>query len=54
MADFQMENYINEDTIIEDDIYSNFKDSVICGICSNILITNNVHELSKCLLPKMY
>ena len=38
MADFQMENYINEDTIIEDDIYSNFKDSVICGICSNILI----------------
>jgi hypothetical protein len=33
-----MEGFIREDTIVEDAIYLSFKDSVICPICSNILI----------------
>ena len=33
-----MEDFIREDTIVEDAIYLCFKDSVICPICSNILI----------------
>ena len=33
-----MENFISKDTVVEDAIYSVFKDSVICPICSNILI----------------
>ena len=38
MEDFEMDKYINEESIIEDDIYSSFKDSVICPICTNIII----------------
>ena len=33
-----MDDSISEDTVVEDAIYSVFKDSVICPICSNILI----------------
>jgi len=33
-----MEDFIRQDTVIEDSIYSVFKDSVICPLCSNILI----------------
>ena len=33
-----MEKYINEETVVQDEIYSAFKDDVICPICSNILI----------------
>ena len=33
-----MENYINEETVVNNEIYQVFKDSVICPICSNILI----------------
>ena len=33
-----MEDFIREDTIVEDAIYSCFKESVTCPICSNILI----------------
>ena len=33
-----MEDFIRQDTVIEDTIFSVFKDSVICPLCSNILI----------------
>ena len=33
-----MEELINVDTIIKDDLYNIFKDSIICPLCSNILI----------------
>lgn len=33
-----MENYINEDTVVNNEIYSTFKEDVICPICTNILI----------------
>ena len=33
-----MEEYINTKTIIEDEIYKAFKQSVTCPICNNILI----------------
>ena len=33
-----MDDSISEDTVVEDAIYLGFKDSVICTICSNILI----------------
>jgi len=33
-----MDNFISEDTVIKDAIYLVFKDSVVCPICSNILI----------------
>ena len=33
-----MDDSISEDTVVEDAIYLGFKDSVICPICSNILI----------------
>ena len=33
-----MEEYINEETIIEDEFYKKFKESVICPLCLNILI----------------
>ena len=33
-----MEKYINNDTLIEDDIAKLFKSTVICPICKNILI----------------
>ena len=33
-----MENYINEDTIVKNEIYENFKDEIICSICSKIFI----------------
>ena len=38
MDDFKMEEFANEESVIEDDIYSNFKDSVICPICHDIII----------------
>lgn len=33
-----MENFINNDTIIKDNIYNNVKDLILCPICQNILI----------------
>ena len=33
-----MENFINEKTIIENEIYDAFKDDIFCPICSKILI----------------
>jgi hypothetical protein len=33
-----MEEYINEDTIIEDEIYNIFKDTVTCPLCLGILL----------------
>lgn len=33
-----MEKYVNLDTIIKDDFFNMFKDSVICPLCFNILI----------------
>ena len=33
-----MESYINEETIIQNEIYNAFKDDIICPICRNILI----------------
>ena len=33
-----MEEYINEDTIVKNDIYEAFKDSIICPICLCIII----------------
>ena len=33
-----MEKYINEGTVVDNDIYQAFKESVICPICTNILI----------------
>ena len=33
-----MENYINENTIIKDDLYNAFKESVTCPLCLSILI----------------
>ena len=33
-----MEELINENTIIKDDLYNIFKDTIVCSLCSNILI----------------
>ena len=33
-----MENYINENTIIKDELYNAFKESVTCPLCLSILI----------------
>ena len=33
-----MEKYINEETVVQNEIYSAFKDDIICPICTNILI----------------
>ena len=33
-----MEKYINEGTVVNDQIYQLFKESLICPICTNILI----------------
>ena len=33
-----MEEYVNNDTLKEDDISTSFKNSVTCSICNNILI----------------
>ena len=33
-----MENYINENTIIKDELYNAFKESVTCSLCLSILI----------------
>ena len=33
-----MENFINNDTVIKDEIYNVFKDSLYCSICFNIFI----------------
>lgn len=33
-----MEEYVNMKTIVEDDIFNLFKDSVLCSICKSILI----------------
>ena len=33
-----MEKYINEGTVVDNEIYQLFKESVICPICTNILI----------------
>ena len=33
-----MDEYINDDTIVEDDFYNSFKDSVTCPLCLCILI----------------
>ena len=31
-----MENYINENTIIKDELYNAFKESVTCPLCLSI------------------
>ena len=41
-----MEKYINDDTIIKNDLYLTFQESVVCPICSNILI--NPHMCMNC------
>ena len=41
-----MEEYINNETIVENEIYKAFKDSVECPLCLNILI--NPHMCMKC------
>ena len=33
-----MEKYINEETIVKNEIYECFKDSIICPICLEIMI----------------
>ncbi len=33
-----MESYINEKTVVENEIYNTFKDDIICPICSKIII----------------
>ena len=33
-----MEKYINEETIIKNEIYEGFKDNIICPICSCLMI----------------
>ena len=33
-----MEKYINEDTIVKNEIYDAFKDSIICTICQKVMI----------------
>jgi hypothetical protein len=33
-----MEQYVNENTIVKNDVYDAFKDSIICPICSKIMI----------------
>lgn len=33
-----MEEYINENTIIKNDIYKSLKDSIYCPICKNLMI----------------
>jgi hypothetical protein len=33
-----MEEYINDDTVVEDDFYNAFKDSITCPLCLCILI----------------
>ena len=33
-----MEEYANNNTIVKDDLYNIFKDSVTCSLCNNILI----------------
>ncbi len=33
-----MEEYINNDTIIKEEIYNLFKNTIICSLCKNILI----------------
>lgn len=34
----EIEDYINENTVINDEIYKEVKDSIICLICQNIII----------------
>ena len=41
-----MEEFINNDTIVKDDVYKVFKESVSCPLCFNILI--NPIMCSKC------
>ena len=33
-----MEEYVNENTIVKNEMYNAFKDSIICHICSRIMI----------------
>ena len=33
-----MEKYVNEDTIVKNEIYDKFKDTIICPICNNLMI----------------
>jgi hypothetical protein len=33
-----MEKYVNSNTIIKNEVYDTFKDSIICPICSNLMI----------------
>lgn len=33
-----MEEYVNNETIVQDDIYKLFKSSIICPLCNNIFI----------------
>ena len=33
-----MEEYINEETIIKNEIYELFKDNIICPICKGLII----------------
>ena len=47
-----MEKFINEETVVNNEIYQVFKDSVICPICSNILIVMNNISFFNCLCNK--
>ena len=33
-----MEKYVNSNTIIKNEVYEAFKDSIICPFCSNLII----------------
>ena len=33
-----VEKYVNEDTIVKNEIYDTFKESIICNICQKIMI----------------
>ena len=33
-----MEEYVNENTIIKDDVYEKFKDDITCSICQHLMI----------------
>lgn len=33
-----MEKYVNKNTIVKNEIYENFKDNIICPICSSLMI----------------
>ena len=33
-----MEEYVNENTIIKDDVYEKFRDAITCSICQHLMI----------------